>query len=932
MTGSGRPPYVGALCALGALVAIFAAGTQAIHFAPEGAHVATWWPAAGIAVSLLTLAPRAWWPALVAGVVLASGAANMAGGRAFDISLCFGLSNAAEAVVAAFVLRRGTTVGARLESLDDFLRLLRAAIAGALVFATGAALSVAVLAEGGLVDTWRYVWASHTASTLVIVPVALTLRQRPLDRRLPELAIQSTALLAVTLLVFAPDQPLAIAFAPLPLLVWASLRLGVRTLAWQLVGTSVIATVLTAEGHGPFAASVEAGASSGAGAGAIVQLWLLSAALMTLPLTVTVEQRRHLLDEVTAREELFRRNFTESLTGMLLLKPQRERLEIVDANDAALRLLGEETSPLVGRYLDRVVDQPAVVRAAAQQMLDGDRDGWTAQLGLVDRPRTRIDVSVSLISGGDEPVLAAQLLDVTAEHNARARIEAAEKLTSATLDTAACIVMVADMEGTVVRVNAATCGLTGFREDQILGRPAWDTVVPEHRVPFVKEIFSSPDGAAVPGTREADVARADGGMLRVVWNNNIVFDEDGRAAYVVMTGIDVTAERTAAGLVDHLLRASNTTALIAIDHRGRISLFNSGASGLLGYETDEVIGMPFTDLFDPYELAIRTKDSTTPGTFAALVDSIGDHGETPAQDWTWVAANGTRPTVSMTLSVAADAPAASNGFLCVGRDVTEQRHSQAMLVTALETERRAVERLRRLDAAKSEFVSTVSHELRTPVTSIIGYTELLTDGSLVKPDPAQLPLLDAIARNGERLITICNDLLLIGELESGAAEIAREEVDMVALMKFAEASLGHLARGRDLRLDVEFPDETTVVLGDRMQLERAIDNLLSNAVKFTEDGGEITVRLERDDAEARLVVRDTGVGIPEEEQANLFQKFFRSSTAQAKAIQGAGLGLSIVAGIVASHGGRVGVQSAHLRGTECTVLLPLHRVEGVSRP
>ena len=90
----------------------------------------------------------------------------------------------------------------------------------------------------------------------------------------------------------------------------------------------------------------------------------------------------------------------------------------------------------------------------------------------------------------------------------------------------------------------------------------------------------------------------------------------------------------------------------------------------------------------------------------------------------------------MTLSVAAAECAPQDGFLCVGRDVTEQRHSQAMLMTALETERRAVERLRKLDAAKNEFVSTVSHELRTPVTSIIGYTELLTDGSLVRARPA----------------------------------------------------------------------------------------------------------------------------------------------------------------------------------------------------
>jgi PAS domain S-box-containing protein len=925
MTGSGRPPYVGALAALGALVVIYVAGTQAVHLAPYEGAVASWWPGAGIAVSLFALAPRRWWPALIAGVIIASGAANLTGGRAIEVSFAFGLANTAEAVVAGFVLKRGTTGTPRFDTLDDFLRLVRAAAVGAVVAATGGALNIAALGGGSFVETWRYLWASHAASTLVIVPVALTLSHKPVDRRRVELAIQATALFAVTLLVFAPDQPLALAFTPLPLLVWAALRLGVRALTWELLGTSVVGTMLTAEGYGPFAANAAAGASTAAGAGAMVQLWLLSAALMSLPLTVTVEQRRQLLDEVTAREELFRRNFTESLTGMLLLKPHRERLQIVDANDAALRLLGERGGRVVGRHLDRIIDQPARVRAAAQALLTGSQDGWTAQLGLVDRPNTRIDVSLSVISRGDQPVLAAQLLDVTAEHNARARIEAAEKLTSATLDTAACIIMVADMEGTVVRVNAATFSLTGFSENQILGRPVWETIVPEYRVPLVKEIFSSPDGAAVPGTREADVARADGGLLRVVWNNNIVFDDDGHAAYVVMTGIDVTAERTAAGLVDHLLRASNTTALIGIDHRGRISLFNSGASVLLGYEDDEVVGLPFIDLLDPTDLAIRTRTSAEPGTFGALVETLGERGETPPQDWTWLGAGGRRLTVSMTLSAAADAPATRNGFLCVGRDVTEQRHSQAMLITALETERRAVERLRKLDAAKSEFVSTVSHELRTPVTSIIGYTELLTDGSLVGPDPAQLPLLDTIARNGERLITICNDLLLIGELESGAAEIAREEVDLLALMKYAEASVGHIARGRHLKLSFHCPDEATVVLGDRMQLERAVDNLLNNAVKFTEDGGEITVRLEQDGSEARLAVRDTGIGIPEEEQSGLFQKFFRSSTAQAKAIQGAGLGLSIVSGIVASHGGRVRVESAHLRGTEATIVLPLHR-------
>ena len=156
----------------------------------------------------------------------------------------------------------------------------------------------------------------------------------------------------------------------------------------------------------------------------------------------------------------------------------------------------------------------------------------------------------------------------------------------------------------------------------------------------------------------------------------------------------------------------------------------------------------------------------------------------------------------MTLSIAAEAPSAHRGFLCVGRDVTEQRHSQQMLLSALETERTAVERLRRLDAAKNDFVSTVSHELRTPVSSIVGYTEMLKDGSIVDPLEHQLPMLEKIARNGERLITICNDLLILGNLDTGGTQLDREQVDLSSMLDHVEDSMRILLNGR--RLDVEF--------------------------------------------------------------------------------------------------------------------------------
>jgi len=411
----------------------------------------------------------------------------------------------------------------------------------------------------------------------------------------------------------------------------------------------------------------------------------------------------------------------------------------------------------------------------------------------------------------------------------------------------------------------------------------------------------------------------------IVWNNNIVRDEQGTPTYAVMTGIDVTTERASSGLVTHLMEAAITTALIGIDTRGRVTVFNSGAQHLLGYERQEIVGEPFCTLLDPDELLERTGTRDPHAAFAVLTGDLGADGETRARDWTWVPKHGRPHVVSMTLSVAEDAFAFQVGYLCVGRDVTEQRAGQEMLVAALEKERTAVEQLRALDEAKNEFVSTVSHELRTPVTSIVGYAEMLADGSVVVPAPEQLPLFETIARNGQRLIAVCNDLLLLSGLDSGGIKWERETVDLSALLREVEDATRPLLRGRRLDVSIDAPSTPVRVVGDAVQLERVLINLFSNAVKFTKDGGSIQCRVETQGNEALVSITDTGIGIPVAEQSGLFQKFFRASTAQKLAIQGTGLGLSIVSAIVAAHGGRIDVRSAEGAGTTITVRLPRAR-------
>ncbi len=525
-------------------MAIYAAGTGAVVLAPAHGSVASWWPAAGLAVSLIALAPRSWCPVLAAGIVVFSGAANLTGGRDLDVSLLFGLANAAEAVVAGLLLKSPPDDRPRLECLDDFVRLVKASLAGGLTIATGAALTVAVFDGGEFLSTWPQVFASHAASTLVIVPVAMRRaavrrtrhRWSWSSRRCPVAVTCSCSRRTRGCRSPSPrcrcwsGRPCASTSGSSPGSCWGSAH--VHPLTARVSGRS---------------APRSRPATLELTAGTMVQVWLLSAAAH-----VAAADRRHraapaLLAEVTARELLFRRNFTESLVGMLLLQPRGDRLEIVDLNDAAVRMLGGVRDPLVGRYLDRVLatrrGRSSIARSSPARATAGRPSAaWSSAPAPASTSRSRCCPSEP------EPLFAAQLLDVTAEHEARRQLEAAERLTSATLDTTACIIMVTDLDGTVVRVNEATTALTGFTEAELVGRPVWE--LPSRRRGAGD--WSLPDAATGPASQVARVGRADqhGEQLRVVWNTNIVRDDHGARRTPCMTGIDVTAERNAAGLVD----------------------------------------------------------------------------------------------------------------------------------------------------------------------------------------------------------------------------------------------------------------------------------------------------------------------------------------------------------------------------------------------
>jgi signal transduction histidine kinase len=227
---------------------------------------------------------------------------------------------------------------------------------------------------------------------------------------------------------------------------------------------------------------------------------------------------------------------------------------------------------------------------------------------------------------------------------------------------------------------------------------------------------------------------------------------------------------------------------------------------------------------------------------------------------------------------------------------------------------------RELDRMRDAFVATVSHELRTPLTSISGFLEMMQDEE-DRLDDTGRQYLNVIRRSTERLYSLVEDLLLVAQIEAKRVELDLEDVDVAELAARAVETMRPAAGEKGVTLEL-VSDHPPPARGDQVRLTQVLDNLVSNAVKFTDEGGVVTVTVNGDGSSLELVVRDSGIGVPSEEQGQVFTRFFRASTATRRAIPGTGLGLAISRALVEQHGGTISFSSREGEGTTVTVRLP----------
>lgn len=233
-----------------------------------------------------------------------------------------------------------------------------------------------------------------------------------------------------------------------------------------------------------------------------------------------------------------------------------------------------------------------------------------------------------------------------------------------------------------------------------------------------------------------------------------------------------------------------------------------------------------------------------------------------------------------------------------------------------------IEALQKADDVKEEFIANVSHELRTPLTGIIGLSEIILEKSSANLDESARENLNMIKISGQRLANLVNDVIDFSAIKNGHLELQKRPVDLKNVCILVNKMCRPMIGDKPIQLAEHYPAEPVLVIGDEDRLQQILFNLVSNAIKFTQRGW-VAVSIEIVDIDARVIVKDTGIGISKEQQSKIFSRFYQVDSAASREEGGTGLGLSISQKLVELHGTEIILRSTLGEGSTFYFDLPL---------
>jgi len=486
-------------------------------------------------------------------------------------------------------------------------------------------------------------------------------------------------------------------------------------------------------------------------------------------------------------------------------------------------------------------------------------------------------------------------------------------------------VITADVDGNVTMLNPVAEQLTGWTTAEAQGQPL------EKVFQILNEdTRGEVENPALRAVREGVIfGLANHTILVTKHGREIAIDDSGAPIKVgektlgsILVFRDITERRRAeqarallAGIVD-----SSEDAIVSKSLDGIITSWNHAAERMFGWTSEEAVGKSITMII-PQEM----RDEETMILGRLRQGQRIEHFETIR-----CAKDGRRLNISLSISPVRSQDGQIIGASKIARDITERVRIEEEKASLLAGERAARERAEAASRAKDEFVAMISHEIRSPLNAILGWSQMLRQGTLDKT--ATTNALESIERNARAQAQLVSDLLDISRVITGKLRINARPVDITNSLESALESIRPAAEAKQIHIEVEREPYATVVTGDADRLQQVFWNLLSNAVKFTPRGGRVEVKVARVDSQLEIIFSDTGAGISREFLPYIFDRFTQADTTSARSHAGLGLGLAIVRHIIELHGGTVSAESEGVgKGATFRLMLPVRALQLQSR-
>jgi PAS domain S-box-containing protein len=551
--------------------------------------------------------------------------------------------------------------------------------------------------------------------------------------------------------------------------------------------------------------------------------------------------------------------------------------------------------------------------------------GWSA----VDFTESSYDLVLLALAG----ILAAVVghvgyVGIALERSLRQQVEAAARQASdqrlaAVAEQRVVGVVEADLDGRLLRCNDRYCEMVGYPREQLLGR-RWQELGRCEDVQANQALLDAlPSGDVLPVIERCH-RHPDGTLVWVNVSGAVIRDSAGQAVSTLGVALDITERKQ----WEERLRASERRfrelfeylplAYQSLDIRGCYIDANQALADLLGFaKPEDLLGRSFGDVWAE---EVRSDFERCYADFKAKHRILSEL-KLSRRD-------GQRVTVMLAGRIQHDDDGNVQRTHCILVDISDRlAMEEAIRQWNVELEQKVAHRTAELaaaNAAKSDFLANMSHEIRTPMNGVIGMTGLLLDTAL---NAAQRRYAETIRTSGQSLLTLLNDILDLSKIEAGRLELEAVDFDLQTLLDDFAAPLALRAHEKGLDfICAAAPNVPSSVRGDPGRLRQILNNLASNAVKFTERG-EVSVLVSlvsQTDAEImlRFTIRDTGIGIPLEQQ-QLFRRFTQADASTTRRYGGSGLGLVISKELVELMGGEIGMSSQVGYGSEfwCTVRL-----------